>query len=330
MKVENWLSKSSGLLKNAGISTARLDCLVLLEDATNKDRSWLIAHNDFVIPEAAQRQLDKQIVRRLRHEPLSYIRGISEFYGRTFMVNPHTLEPRPESETMIDLLKKAAGDAISIVDIGTGSGCLAITAKLEVPGAQVFATDINEKCVQTARQNAKKLKTDVTFYQGNLLEPLPSIFSQQKSGLSQVSTEPVLFSRNGKSRTNSTTSEYRGEKTGSEPQGMDRVRSSAQEQDNAGAKVLLANLPYVPDSHTINAAAMFEPRHAIFGGMDGLDVYRQLFDQIKKLPKKPKFVLTESLPFQHAELAGIAKSAGYKLEKTDDFIQLYKVAGDRF
>jgi release factor glutamine methyltransferase len=87
--------------------------------------------------------------------------------------------------------------------------------------------------------------------------------------------------------------------------------------------VLLANLPYVPDHWKINEAAAMEPKIAIFGGKDGLDLYRRLFGQITKLPWQPKYIFTESLPPQHKELAKIAKNHGYKLAKTQDFIQLF-------
>ena len=88
--------------------------------------------------------------------------------------------------------------------------------------------------------------------------------------------------------------------------------------------VILANLPYVPDRWKINKAAAMEPRIAIFGGKDGLDVYRRLFDQLIKLPWKPKYIFTESLPPQHQKLAKIAKNADYKLLESRDFIQLFK------
>ena len=87
--------------------------------------------------------------------------------------------------------------------------------------------------------------------------------------------------------------------------------------------VLLANLPYVPDRWKINKAAAMEPRTEIFGGKDGLDLYRRLFEQIKKLPWQPKYIFTESLPPQHQKLAKITKKAGYTLLKSQDFIQLY-------
>lgn len=91
--------------------------------------------------------------------------------------------------------------------------------------------------------------------------------------------------------------------------------------------ILLCNLPYVPDTHTVNQAAMHEPKIAIFGGPDGLDIYRKLFDQIKILGKSPLLILTEALPPQHNSLASIAQVAGYELGQTDDFIQSFERRG---
>jgi release factor glutamine methyltransferase len=262
-KTSQWLHNATQKLAQAGISTARLDSLVLLEDFTGKNRSWLLAHPDFVIADPTQ--LDKQIIRRAWHEPLAYIRGKSEFYGREFLVNTHTLEPRPETETMVELVKSRKKSVIA--DIGTGSGCIAISVKLEIPEAKVIATDIDVKCLETARENSKKLKADVEFYEGNLLEPLSDI--------------------------------------------------------NYQISITLANLPYVPDKYELNEAAKFEPKHAVFGGEDGLDLYRELFSQLSARGQKPKYILTESLPFQHELLAQIAKDSDYELQQTEDFIQVF-------
>lgn len=288
MNVNDWLLEKTGNLAKAGIPTARLDCLILLEDATEKNRSWLLAHPDHVLQGRFLQKLDKQVERRMKHEPLAYIRGKSEFYGREFKVNADTLQPRPETETMIELLKefiqnqqnpsllevRPLTDGINarflVVDVGTGSGCLAITAKLELPNAEVIGSDISPACLKIAKQNAIRLNAEVEFLHGDLLQPL------------SPPTSHLLPS------------------------------------------IILANLPYVPDGHTINQAAMFEPKIAIFGGSDGLDFYRRLFEQVAKLPFKPKYILSESLPFQHAELAEIAVSKHYKLIKTTDFIQVFQ------
>ncbi len=253
--------------------------LVLLEDLLNTNRAQLLAHPERKVTLEQQKVLNLQIERRKNHEPLAYIRGKTEFYGREFIINNHVLEPRPESETMISMLKKlysapnVKGPSFHVVDVGTGSGALAITTKLEFPEAKVIATDIDKKCLAVARQNAKKHNAPIAFAYGDLMR---SVFhTQNSSGRTEF--------------------EY----------------------------VVLANLPYVPDNFHINLAAGHEPRRAIFGGSDGLDLYRRLFAQIDSLNDKPTYILTESLPTQHKELAKIAKENGYKLQKTEDFIQQF-------
>lgn len=271
MTFSDFLNESIKTLQKADVPTARLDVLVLLEDVTGNDRSWLLGHPEFELDKRHVILLNQQIERRTKHEPLAYIRGKSEFYGREFLVTPATLQPRSETETIVDLLKqiKSKGRRAKggvIVDVGTGSGCLAITTKLEWPETEVYATEINKDALKIAEKNAKKLGADVAFYKGNLLEPLFAL-------------RPQPFA-------------------------------------------LLCNLPYVPNSHTINKAAMQEPEVAIFGGEDGLDLYREMFGQIEG-KAKPDYILTESLPFQHDALAKIAKGCGYKLTKTEDFIQQF-------
>ena len=286
MHTEKWLAESTKKLESAGIGTARLDCLVLLEDALKKDRAYLLAHPEAAVEGEALHRLDEQIKRRAKHEPLAYIRVKTEFYGREFTVNKNVLEPRPESEAMIDLLKELTNSPLQIaknsqfVDVGTGSGALAITAKLEVSSAEVIAIDIDAKCLTVARQNAKKHNAEIKFFEGNLIQPILN---------TQFTHGRDLF-------------EY----------------------------VILANLPYVPDDFKLNDAAMNEPKLAIFGGTDGLNIYRQLFTQLvenAKNSQSPRYVLTESLPFQHKSLAKIAHGAGYKLIKTNDFIQLFRIIG---
>ncbi len=265
----DWLSQATKRLEKSGIGTARLDALVLLEDATGHDRAYLLAHPTTPLKGLTPQKLEIWLNRRLQHEPLAYIRGKTEFYGHEFIINKHVLEPRPESETMIELLKSTKiNPGTMIVDVGTGSGALAVTAKLEMPKMNVMGTDIDANCIKVAKQNAKKHKTDIKFIQTDLL-----------SG--------VELSKNS---------------------------------------ILLCNLPYVPDDYKLNEAAMNEPKIAIFGGSNGLSVYRQLFKQTEKLASKPKYIFTESLPLQHQELAKIAQNSGYHLQKTDDFIQVFRLA----
>lgn len=275
MQFKTWLKHSIVTLQKAGVATSRLDCLVLAEDMIGQDRSYLLAHPEYLLAPELIDALTQQLERRARHEPLAYIRGKSEFYGREFLINKAVLEPRPESETMITLLKQlvnsrqlTANSPLAIADVGTGSGAIGITAALEIPNLQVFLLDIDEGCLKIAGSNAGRHSVKIQLLQGDLLSPLLSTVNRQLSAI-------------------------------------------------------LANLPYVPNGFTINEAAKYEPRLAIFGGVDGLDLYRKLFRQISKLPRRPEFVLTESLPAQHAELLQIAKSNDYDLQDSEDFIQTF-------
>ena len=262
MTLEKWLTESAQKLTDAAVVTARLDCLVLLEDLLGKDRAHLLAHPELELTSEQENVLNEQVTRRAKHEPLAYIRQKIEFYGEEFYVDERVLVPRPETETMIDLLKTLKPNVI--VDVGTGSGAIAITAKKLFP-KQVIALDNDPGCLAVVSKNAVLHNVRITLLENNLMEDVAI------------------------------------------PPGM----------------VVLANLPYVPNDFGINKAALNEPHQAIFGGPDGLDLYRELFSQFTKQKVQPSHVLTESLPPQHEELAKIAKKAGYKLVKTDDFIQLF-------
>ncbi len=274
MKIDEFLASAIQQLSAAGISTARLDCLVLLEDVLNTNRTQILAHPERKLTEVEAHKLDAMLARRSNHVPLAYVRGKTEFYGRDFAINTHVLEPRPESETMLDMLQELAPAPRTIVDVGTGSGALAITAKRLVPNAIVYAIDIDDKCLQLAKRNATSLNADITFLSGNLIEPLRDV---------PLNTPLIL----------------------------------------------LCNLPYVPDEFHINRAATHEPRLALFGGPDGLDLYRQLFVQItgQSSHHRPEAILAESLPPQHEVLASIAANHGYRMSHELDFIQLFTPQG---
>ena len=90
-----------------------------------------------------------------------------------------------------------------------------------------------------------------------------------------------------------------------------------------GSDIIVANLPYVPQTHPINAAAKHEPQHAIFAGKDGLDAYRRFWEQIKDHGQKPALVLTESLASQHQDMQHLAATAGFQLRTAKDLIQVF-------
>jgi release factor glutamine methyltransferase len=268
MTIHSWLNNAIQNLKDYSVESARLDAKVLLADVLDQDRSWVLAHPEVALSDSQLAVLDKQIKRRMKHEPIAYILGRQEFFGRDFAVTPDTLTPRPETETLVecalDVLRRENVNLVA--DIGTGSGCIAITLSLELhdkPTAFV-GYDVSIPAITVAKKNAKLLASPATFHQANL------------------HTDANLWRK---------------------------------------ADMIVANLPYVPTDFHINLAASHEPEFAIFGGKDGLDYYRTLFGS---LPSSCKYVITESLPPQHTDLTAIAKQHSYTLDKTQDFIQVFK------
>ena len=269
VSIDRFLREATNQLHMCGIETARLDSLVLLSDELGHDKAWVLAHPDYILQVSVLKKMNTKIAQRSNHIPLAYIRGKSEFYGREFMVNKHVLVPRPESESMIGLLKRFVDpdSRTTIIDVGTGSGCLAITVKLELPNSTVVALDSSYECLRVAKQNATKLVADITFLESDLLDSMQD--------------------------------------------------SSFKIQDS----ILLANLPYVPNDYPVNNAAAHEPPLALFGGSDGLKLYRKLFSQAKEL--RVTCIITESLTEQHAGLIKTARENAFRHASTDGFAQLF-------
>lgn len=271
MTLDTWINDNQKFLTNTGIDTARLDTIVLLSDELERDKSWVLAHPEHTLQAEQLERLNTKIAQRAKHVPLAYIRGHAEFYGHDFMVNEHVLVPRPESESIIEALQRFAGkmDDSVIVDVGTGSGCLAITAKIAFPTVEVFATDSSASALTVARHNARAFDVDITFKEGDLLTP--------------VIDKTV------------------GKKT----------------------VYILANLPYVPTDYPINIAASHEPKIALFGGDDGLAIYKRLFSQVIKNTTANFIIITESLIEQHDALASIAQKVGFSLGDTAGLVQVF-------
>lgn len=178
MRSDNWLRHATTQLAEVGIESARLDALILLEDAIGKDRTWLLAHPEHSIDKPTRKMLDEFLSRRTGREPLAYVRGKTEFYGREYMVTPDVLIPRPESEAIVDQLVELAmtENINTVIDVGTGSGCLAISAKLTLLDTRVIGIDISPAALRVAQQNAQLHNAHIQWQQLDvLIDELPSI-----------------------------------------------------------------------------------------------------------------------------------------------------------
>lgn len=178
MNVNSWLNSAP---------VDHLDAELIVANALQKDRTFLHAHPEYEFTDAELKQVKSHTMRRALGEPLAYILGYKEFYGRIFKVNQDTLIPRPETEALINVIKELKPHRV--LDVGTGSGCIAITTALELPGIEVDAVDISLKALIMAKQNATNLGANVNFYQSNLLEKIEDEYDLIVANLPYVDRE---------------------------------------------------------------------------------------------------------------------------------------------
>lgn len=228
------------------LQSPRLDAEVLLAHSLGLNRAGLYARLHTVLSPSQMATFQQLVHRRLQHEPVQYITGVQEFWSLDFAVNPSVLIPRPETELVVEtalrLLAQVSSlksqvsslpirnpqPAIRILDIGTGSGCIAIALATELPAAEIWATDISADALAVAAANARRhnVHQRIHYLQGSLFAPL-----------------------------------------------------AAQQQQFA---VIVSNPPYITrnDLFTLQPEVRdWEPRHALEGGSDGLDFYRQLLNE---------------------------------------------------
>jgi release factor glutamine methyltransferase len=182
MTVHDILNESTKTLEAADIPSARLDAEVLLSFCLRCDRLEFYKNPDMPISETKLSAFRNFIARRLQWEPVAYITGRKEFWSISLEVNNSVLIPRPDTEIIVEetvnICRKIDSSEIKILDIGTGSGAIAIVSALEITSAKVVATDISSAALNLAQKNAAALglKDKIDFRQGDLFEPVDGIF----------------------------------------------------------------------------------------------------------------------------------------------------------
>ncbi len=238
MRIREWLEHGEALLSEGPHEDrARRDAETLLLHHIGKNKAWLMAHDDEEFAGASAADYEALLRRRLNGEPIQYITGECEFYGLPFRVTPDVLIPRPETEHLVEKIielggavlnvsrpnrrKRGLDGALSILDVGTGSGAIAIALATQLPDAIITATDISSSALAVAQENAKRNGVVIRFLEGDLFAPV------------------------------------------------------AGEQ----FEIIVSNPPYVPNTDRALIAVEVrehEPAVALFGGTDGLDIYRRL------------------------------------------------------
>jgi release factor glutamine methyltransferase len=237
MDVRTALQQGQTLLEEARVAVPRLTAEVLLMHAIGCQKAWLYAHSGDELREVWWIHYGRYLHERLQGKPTQYITGHQEFYGRQFRVTPDVLIPRPETEHLVEAALGRVAGAAAVVDVGTGSGAIAITLALE-SSARVVATDVSIAALRVASDNARTLDAKLAFVACDL------------SGAFAAS----------------------------------------------GFDMVVSNPPYVPalDQTTIQREVRdYEPPMALYGGDDGLDVYRRLVPEARRLLKPGGWLMME-------------------------------------
>ena len=182
MTVQDLLNDAVNALETAGIPSARLDAEVLLSFCLKCERLEFLKNPDMLISEKQIAGFRNLIARRLRWEPIAYITGRKEFWTLTLQVNKDVLIPRPDTEIVVEetlaVCRKMDSMEVNILDIGTGSGAIALALAKEISNAKIVATDISSAALAMAKKNALalKLENNIDFRQGDLFEPVENKF----------------------------------------------------------------------------------------------------------------------------------------------------------
>ncbi len=285
MTITEWLK-----LARERIDTLDAELIALAVFAPEgADRSWLAAHNVVKITTDMAEKAEKMLQRREEGEPLAYILGEKEFYGRNFKVDRRVLIPRPETEVLIDLIKElSGGEKVRILELGTGSGCIAVTLALELPQAKVLATDVSSELLEVAEGNMRNLGAKVDLFQADLL----------KNARKWPSKDEMRYDGGN---------------------GLNALETPQNGLLGQNVDILVANLPYVDRSwEWLDERSLgYEPSLALYAEKRGLELYEKMFEQLKKL--SIPYVIIEADPCQHDELVRIAKESSYKKRKICGF-----------
>ncbi len=169
---QTWLQKAVAKLTEKNAQEAKVDAYFLLSFVTGKNRASLLAFAETPLSNAQETQLNQLLMRRLQGEPMAYILGEREFWSLNLAVSPATLIPRPDTEVLVETALEKSQDfakkELRILDLGTGTGAIALALASELPKAQVFGVDFQAKAVELAQENAKRNQlTQVKFWQSD-------------------------------------------------------------------------------------------------------------------------------------------------------------------
>lgn len=176
MNANQWLTEATKKLGEAGIDSARLDSLILLEKVLKIDRTKLLADPLRPLSDVQLEKANRLLEKRAERVPVAYLIGYKEFYGRKIKLNRNVLIPRPETELIVEWTVKHAPENARLLDLGTGSGAIAIAIALERKDLKILASDIAKAATALAERNADNLGARVKFVVSDMFENLKGQF----------------------------------------------------------------------------------------------------------------------------------------------------------
>lgn len=192
MTISEAISCAARKLAGAGVQAPAFDAELLLRHVLARDRAWLIAHGGEIIDGESLDIFERAVVRRASREPLQYIIGRQEFWGLDFLVTPDVLIPRPETELIVETVLDELKDRNSpiMIDLCTGSGCIAVSLAKELGTARIFATDISGAALDVARENCRShgVSDRIRLLEGDLFRPLEEL--SIKGGVDVIASNP--------------------------------------------------------------------------------------------------------------------------------------------
>ena len=288
--VRTALKRGIAELRDANVPSYTLAAELLLLHVLGRDRAWLYAHPEEVIPGLDAHRFLSLILRRAEGEPTQYITGKQEFWGLEFEVTPEVLIPRPETEHVIEVAldrlavrelragrkRPLTGDGLRIIDVGTGSGCIAIALAKELPGARILATDISSAALAVARRNAvlHGVSDQIHFVECSLL-----------NGSTVGARYIVPLQLNLAAST--------------------QYESQAANQDSSSFDLIVSNPPYVGRNEKetlMREVRDHEPEVALYGGEEGYELYADLIAQAAQQLKPGGLLVLE---LGHNSLAAV-------------------------
>lgn len=180
MTVREFLKSAIAKLKDAKIEGAQTDAEIILAHVLGKDRAWFLAHDDAKLTSEQVEKAERLVEKRAQRIPMSYVLGVREFAGLEFKIDERALTPRVETETIVAEVSQRAQQNDRVLDIGTGSGAMAIALKHLRPDLHVVASEVSTKALELARENAKNIlgsDTAINFVKSDLFEDIDGKFN---------------------------------------------------------------------------------------------------------------------------------------------------------